>query len=722
MAVIISYVLAFGLFAVIIWLLEQEIRHRRQAKAIGHQTKANLEPLVQNRMAELAQTNCLLQAEIQERKQQESQLRLLESVVRATNDAVVITEAEPIDKPGPRIVYVNPAFTEMTGYTSEEALGQTPRILQGEQTDRVVLDQIRAALSTWQPVRVDLVNYRKDGAAFWVELSITPVADEKGWFTHWVAVQRDITDRKQAELALQQAKTELEQRVAERTAELQQRANEIQDLYNKAPCGYHSLDAEGRFVRVNDTELRWLGYERDQLLGKRFADLLPPQHLPLFQESFEQFKQRGWANNLEFELICRDGSILSINLNATAIYDAAGNYLMSRSTLFDLRDRKQIEAALRQSEAKFRSLSESSPNGVWMTDTQGQTLYTNPRAQEICGYSFAEALGIGWTQFIHPDDLLPFFAQWERATVLSQNRCQNPVFDEVRYVHKDGSIRYGQIKLAPLLDANNQLTGYVGTIEDTTEQRQIENMKNEFVSIVSHELRTPLTAIRGSLGLLANGVYDRKPEKGKQMLQLALTQTERLVRLVSDILDLKRLESGQVPLIKQSCEAATLLTQSAETMQALAQQNHITLSVTPLSVPVWAAPDAITQTLTNLISNAIKFSPAGSTIWLSAERVENEWENQKINEFIPPSTPHIRFAIKDQGRGIPSDKIETIFGQFQQVDASDSRQKGGTGLGLAICRSIVQQHGGQIWVESVLTEGSTFYFTLPTSPTSRGCS
>jgi PAS domain S-box-containing protein len=432
-----------------------------------------------------------------------------------------------------------------------------------------------------------------------------------------------------------------------------------------------------------------------------------------FQETFQRFKQQGWVNNLEFELICKDGSLLPISLNATAIYDAAGDFLMSRSILFDIRDRKHIEAALRDSEAKFRSLSESSPNGVLMTDAQGHFIYTNPRAQEICGYSFEEALGTGWTGFIHPDDLLPLLAHWESAIV----HPQNLMFNQVRHVHQDGTVRYGRIKLAPLQDATSQFTGYVGTIEDITEQRQIETMKNEFISVVSHELRTPLTAIRGSLGLLANGVYDRKPEKGKKMLVLALDQTDRLVRLVSDILDLKRLESGQVALTKQSCEAATLMIQSAEMMQDLAQQNCITLSVTPLYVPVWAAPDAIAQTLTNLISNAIKFSPEGSTIWLSAELVEDEAGRQGVAEPIRSSS-QVCFAIKDQGRGIPADKLETIFGQFQQVDASDSRQKGGTGLGLAICRSIVQQHGGQIWVESTLGKGSTFYFTLPTSPQS----
>jgi hypothetical protein len=202
------------------------------------------------------------------------------------------------------------------------------------------------------------------------------------------------------------------------------------------------------------------------------------------------------------------------------------------------------------------------------------------------------------------------------------------------------------------------------------------------------------------------------------MLQIAATQTERLVRLVNDILDLGRLESGRVTLIKQSYDAAALMLQAADGMRGNAEQNNITLSVNPLNILVWADPDAIVQTLTNLISNAIKFSAPGSTIWLRSELIQNNISQavQKLTEEREIMTSSVLFSVKDRGRGIPADKLETIFGQFQQVDASDSRQKGGTGLGLAICRSIIQQHGGKIWAESILGEGSTFYFTLPLPP------
>ncbi len=181
------------------------------------------------------------------------------------------------------------------------------------------------------------------------------------------------------------------------------------------------------------------------------------------------------------------------------------------------------------------------------------------------------------------------------------------------------------------------------------------------------------------------------------MLDIAVQNTDRLVRLINDILDIERIESGEVSMVRRSTSAAALMTQAREVMETLADDAGVTLSVDPVTAELWADPDRIMQTLTNLLSNAIKFSPVGTTVWLRAERRGEEL-------FV---------SVADQGRGIPADRLDAIFERFQQVDSSDSRDKGGTGLGLPICRSIVHQHGGDIWVESTLGEGSTFFFTLP---------
>jgi CheY-like chemotaxis protein len=242
-----------------------------------------------------------------------------------------------------------------------------------------------------------------------------------------------------------------------------------------------------------------------------------------------------------------------------------------------------------------------------------------------------------------------------------------------------------------------QDTVFTVFLQDITERRQIERMKDEFISVVSHELRTPLTSIHGSLGLLASGILTADSPQGQRMLQIAVDSTDRLVRLINDILDIERIESGRVKMEPVDCQVTDLMTEAINTVQALADKAGVTLSVTLLPLQVWVDPDRIVQTLTNLLSNAIKFSPPESTVWVTVESQPNQ----------------VLFTVKDQGRGIPADKLHSIFERFQQVDSSDSRNHEGTGLGLAICRSIVQQHNGKIWVESVLGEGSTFFFTLP---------
>jgi PAS domain S-box-containing protein len=244
-------------------------------------------------------------------------------------------------------------------------------------------------------------------------------------------------------------------------------------------------------------------------------------------------------------------------------------------------------------------------------------------------------------------------------------------------------------------------------INDITERKRLEN---EFISIVSHELRTPMHSLIGALDLLSSGQLGDLSEQGQKVLQMATTNTERLIRLVNDILDLERMKSGKITLHKEICDIGDLMTQAIEAMQAMANQANIALETSPLSVQLNADPDRLLQTLTNLLSNAIKFSNPGGTVWLTAELKSGT--SQGIVPLL--SSSHLLITVKDEGRGIPSEKQQSIFERFQQVDASDSRKKGGTGLGLAICRNIVQQHDGHIWVDSIPGQGSTFYIALQT--------
>jgi signal transduction histidine kinase/CheY-like chemotaxis protein len=239
-----------------------------------------------------------------------------------------------------------------------------------------------------------------------------------------------------------------------------------------------------------------------------------------------------------------------------------------------------------------------------------------------------------------------------------------------------------------------------------SQRSELDTLKDEFISTVSHELRTPLTSIRGALGLLSSGIIGDVDAKALNLLRIAVTNTDRLIRLINDILDLERMESGRAPLQIRRCSLRDLCQQAIETMTPLADANTVHLALEPFTVAQAAYPEAlffdgdadrILQVLTNLLSNAIKFSPPASTVRIHTEATSDS----------------ILLKIVDEGRGIPSDKLDSIFDRFQQVEPSDARQKGGTGLGLAICRSIVQQHSGSIWAQRNLVAGTTLYVMLP---------
>jgi signal transduction histidine kinase/CheY-like chemotaxis protein len=239
-----------------------------------------------------------------------------------------------------------------------------------------------------------------------------------------------------------------------------------------------------------------------------------------------------------------------------------------------------------------------------------------------------------------------------------------------------------------------------------TQRSELDNLKDEFISTVSHELRTPLTSIRGALGLLSSGVIGDVDAKAQNLLRIAVTNTDRLIRLINDILDLERMESGRAPLQIRRCSLRELAIQAIESMTGMADACSVHLELAPLTPAQSAAVEAlffdgdsdrILQVLTNLLSNAIKFSPPASTVRI----------------FTEATADSILFKVADEGRGIPAEQLDTIFDRFQQVEPSDARQKGGTGLGLAICRSIVQQHCGSIWAQQNLGPGTTLYVMLP---------
>jgi PAS domain S-box-containing protein len=344
-------------------------------------------------------------------------------------------------------------------------------------------------------------------------------------------------------------------------------------------------------------------------------------------------------------------------------------------------------------------------DGIYGMDLDGKLSFINPAAAKMLGYTAEEMQGKDIHELIHHSHADG--TQHSKANcpiLLGLRRREGVRIRDDVFWRKDGVTVPVEYIASPLID-EGAIAGMVVAFQDVSERRRLERMKDEFISTVSHELRTPLTSLRASLGLISSGSLDKRPEKQKQMLEVAIGNCDRLVRLVNDILDFDRVEKGGMPLHCEVQSAGDILRRAADVEHEEALKAQITFRFdTPPELMVNVDQERILQVLSELVSNAIKFSPPQTIIKLSAQPAGVNPETRQEEVCI---------VVEDQGRGIPQEKLDLIFERFQQGDASDSRALGGTGLGLAICRRIVQQHGGRIWVESEVGKGSRFLFTVP---------
>jgi len=409
---------------------------------------------------------------------------------------------------------------------------------------------------------------------------------------------------------------------------------------------------------------------------------------------------RHWVD-FELELMQQLADQISIALSQAQLLERLEEVVAARTAELqeEINVRMQAEAALRQSEEQLRLITNALPVLIAYVDEQQRYRFNNEAYYDWLGQTPSEIYGCHLCQVWGEDCYQRMQAYVETAL------SGQAVIYENDIVLKNGNLRSVDVTYIPHLDGQKTVKGFFALSSDISDRKAIERMKDEFISVISHELRTPLTSLHSALKILATGRLGNLSSEGQQMLSIADESTERLVRLVNNVLDLQRIESGKVVMERQACNAASLITQAAEAMQAMAQQHEVTLVKQPQEISVWADADYILQALTNLISNAIKFSSPGGTVWLTVE------QGQTPSKFLREGV----FRVRDEGQGIPADQLERIFERFQQVDSSDSRKKGGTGLGLTICRKIIEQHNGRIWAESTPGRGSTFAFTLPNS-------
>ena len=284
--------------------------------------------------------------------------------------------------------------------------------------------------------------------------------DRQGLPLRMIGVHMDVTERRQAEEALKKS------------------AQEIHDLYNLAPCGYHSLDKNGLFVRINDTELEWLGYKRDEVVGKLyFSDVLTPQGVQSFNENFPRFIEAGAIQDIEFDLVRKDGTILPVLLSATAIKDHCGKFLMSRSVVYDMTERKRAEEAIRLSASRLRQLADAMPQIVYTCGSDGMADYVNRRWYEYSGTSMEQSLGNSWTDSMHPDDRERTWLRWQEAVKTGS------LFDaEFRLRRKDGEYRWHLSRTIPVRNEHDEVVKWIGTSTDIHDRKEAEAEREELLA------------------------------------------------------------------------------------------------------------------------------------------------------------------------------------------------------------------------------------------------
>jgi two-component system, OmpR family, sensor histidine kinase VicK len=608
------------------------------------------------------------------------------SAVLDTIGALVLV----VDTAG-RVVRFNRACERVSGYSFNELVG---RPLPGElfldqERDQIAafFDQARHGYSLGESDSYAEPQTRGEFEAHWISpngqprrirWTATTLADQNGEVTFIITTGVDVTEQREAEIAL--------------------RSNEAR--YRQLVEGSLGMvcthDLRGRLLSINAHAAQTLGYSVEELLGAQIVDYIPDEHKHGYYEYVQALSESGEDQGLIY-IRCKDGTVRVIAYrNKILAIPGEDPFVLGHG--IDITEKTDAEEKLHVLMRQRESILDSVGDGIYGMDMQGHILFVNQVGASMLGYTREEVQGQDMHSLMHhsradgtpyPVSECPVFAALERSTPIR-------VLDEV-FWRKDGRSVPVEYIACPLVN-EGRVTGIVVAFQDVTERRRLDRMKDEFISTVSHELRTPLTSLRAALGLVAGGQLEKRPDKLAQMLDVAIGNTDRLVRLVNDILDFEHIGSGKILLNRADCSAIDLLHRATGLQQASAAKSGIHFRIDAEPVNLFVDGDRVLQTLTNLVGNAVKFSPPGSEVCLRAQS-------------LGPTEALIE--VEDHGSGIPSGKLEMIFERFQQGDASDSRAMGGTGLGLAICRGIVRQHGGRIWAESTPGMGSKFSFTLP---------
>ncbi len=478
----------------------------------------------------------------------------------------------------------------------------------------------------------------------------------------------------------------------------------LADVAFAAGAMIHSSDAHGIIRWANQAWLDTLGYEASEIAaGLPMVDVIAPERRGRATDNFARLAA-GEVLTIEEVMYTRRGQRILVSVQSEAKRDpATGALLWTRTVLRDITAERAMQGLARDAERRHRATLEGLREGVAVLDAEATVQFLNPAAAALLGVNADDVMGrnllsFPWRMFDaegahRPREAHPaFVALRERRTIIGDRMI---VLRGPRAA-APGSRLWLDVN-AVLLDPSDADSTVVCSFRDVSADVQSQRLQAELIGVVAHELRAPLTSLRGALGILAASPAAAEGQAAS-LVPLAVRNVERLERLVTDLLDLERLEAGQVTIDRAPTEVQALFDDAIEVHAARAAEASVTLRAEPVSVQIAIDLPRMQQVVRNLVGNAIKFSPAGGTVTLDAQ---------------PVGARSLAIRVTDEGRGVPLEQRERIFERFAQVHRDDAKRLGGAGLGLSISRAIAEAHGGRIHVEDGVRGGSRFVVTLP---------
>jgi PAS domain S-box-containing protein len=577
-----------------------------------------------------------------------------------------------------RLLYHNKAYQEWLGLPAERLDNCHLSEILGQEVYVSLLPRIEQALRG-QKASYERSQRLADGSQRNLEGTLMPDIDDQGRVHGYFAMILDVTARNRAEEALRESEHLLDE--TQRVANIgswamdfaTRKANWSRQFYE-----IHGIAPEGEFDNNDYLHL-----------------IIPEDRERAAHEFFSALKDGSSDYTQEFRILRPDGSVRDLHVKGAFTRGANGLALRAIGVTHDITERKQSEDELRRANERLDLALHGSRLAIWDGDPITGKVFLSEGWAEMLGYEPLETHTdtAGLMEIAHPEDR----ERITKAIVAALKGATPEYLEEHRVRTRTGEwkwiLSHGQVVLR---DASGRALRFTGTNSDISARKEIERMKNEFISVVSHELRTPLTSIVGSLGLLAR--MGNPSEEFQTLVRIAQGNSHRLVRLINDILDVEKLESGMLSISLEPVNLVALLKSALQANQGYAEQHGASLVLTGAQESAWvrANTDRLMQVMANLLSNAAKFSPRGAPIIVSLERADRLY----------------RVSVTDRGPGVPDEFKPRVFSKFAQADSSPSRQTGGTGLGLAISKSIIEKLGGKIGYAGGSGPGATFYFEL----------